>query len=178
MTVTKKVSLQVRHVSFHFSPWQLRVIRAFRSVLEDLGERRSMNSYHSFHSLRGSRCLNVPQTSGEDLSIDEKSQFLQTTSPSDQFLSLKLGHHGTAPRSYSARYHSGSSSYAYSGLPLRSRSYENVLQISKHHVSLDASLNSVSKVSTHMQPKIINQSETQNTETALWLCAYSSIFFF
>jgi hypothetical protein len=34
---------------------QLRVVRAFKSTLEDIEEKRSVHSFHSFHSLRSSR---------------------------------------------------------------------------------------------------------------------------
>lgn len=39
---------------------QLRVIRAFKSTLEDLEERRSVHSLHSLHSLRSSRSHTGP----------------------------------------------------------------------------------------------------------------------
>lgn len=39
---------------------QLRVIRAFKSTLEDLEERRSIHSLHSLHSLRSSRSHTGP----------------------------------------------------------------------------------------------------------------------
>ena len=35
-----------------FSPKQLRVVRAFKSTLEDLEEKRSVHSFHSLHSSR------------------------------------------------------------------------------------------------------------------------------
>ena len=34
---------------------QLRVVRAFKSTLEDIEEKRSLHSFHSLHSLRSSR---------------------------------------------------------------------------------------------------------------------------
>jgi hypothetical protein len=36
----------------NFLYWQLRVVRAFKSTLEDLEEKRSIYSFHSLHSLR------------------------------------------------------------------------------------------------------------------------------
>lgn len=46
---------------FIIASCQLRVIRAFRSTLEDLNERRSM---HSLHSLRSPRTANIPYGPG------------------------------------------------------------------------------------------------------------------
>lgn len=46
---------------FIFASRQLRVIRAFRSTLEDLNERRSI---HSLHSLRSPRTVNIPYGTG------------------------------------------------------------------------------------------------------------------
>ncbi len=40
---------------FCFPPLQLRVVRAFKSTLEEVEEKRSVQSVHSFHSLRSSR---------------------------------------------------------------------------------------------------------------------------
>ena len=41
--------------AFLFSTFQLRVVRAFKSTLEEVEEKRSVQSVHSFHSLRSSR---------------------------------------------------------------------------------------------------------------------------
>lgn len=38
-----------------FFYWQLRVVRVFKSTLEDLEEKRSVNSFYSFYSLRSFR---------------------------------------------------------------------------------------------------------------------------
>ena len=38
-----------------FCSIQLRVVRAFKSTLEDIEEKRSIHSFHSFHSIRSSR---------------------------------------------------------------------------------------------------------------------------
>ena len=38
-----------------FCSIQLRVVRAFKSTLEDLEEKRSIHSFHSLHSIRSSR---------------------------------------------------------------------------------------------------------------------------
>lgn len=50
---------------------QLRVIRAFKSTLEDLEERRSVHSLHSLHSLRSSRSHPGPRPLSDISYIDE-----------------------------------------------------------------------------------------------------------
>ncbi|XP_049805756.1 plasma membrane calcium-transporting ATPase 2 isoform X1 [Schistocerca nitens] len=50
---------------------QLRVIRAFKSTLEDLEERRSVHSLHSLHSLRSSRSHTGPRPLSDITFIDE-----------------------------------------------------------------------------------------------------------
>lgn len=47
-------------------PCQLRVVRAFKSTLEDLEEKRSVHSFQSFHSLRSSRSHHGPRTISEE----------------------------------------------------------------------------------------------------------------
>lgn len=50
---------------------QLRVIRAFKSTLEDLEERRSVHSLHSLHSMRSSRSHTGPRPLSDFTYIDE-----------------------------------------------------------------------------------------------------------
>uniref|UniRef100_A0A1B6DUL5 Calcium-transporting ATPase n=1 Tax=Clastoptera arizonana TaxID=38151 RepID=A0A1B6DUL5_9HEMI len=50
---------------------QLRVIRAFKSTLEDLEERRSVHSLHSLHSMRSSRSHTGPRPLSDITYIDE-----------------------------------------------------------------------------------------------------------
>ncbi|XP_012275643.1 plasma membrane calcium-transporting ATPase 2 isoform X3 [Orussus abietinus] len=50
---------------------QLRVIRAFKSTLEDLEERRSIHSLHSLHSMRSSRSHTGPRPLSDFTYIDE-----------------------------------------------------------------------------------------------------------
>merc|ERR1719209_1529136 len=57
---------------------QLRVIRAFKSTLEDLEERRSCHSLHSLHSMRNSRSQMGNRPMSDISYIDEDS----TKSPS------------------------------------------------------------------------------------------------
>nr|XP_015903633.1 plasma membrane calcium-transporting ATPase 2 isoform X4 [Parasteatoda tepidariorum] len=57
---------------------QLRVVRAFKSTLEDMEERRSVHSLHSLHSLRSSR--SHPKQLSEISYIDED---VKTPSPND-----------------------------------------------------------------------------------------------
>lgn len=58
---------------------QLRVIRAFKSTLEDLEERRSVHSLHSLHSLRSSRSHTGPRPLSDISYIDEDP--VKTPSP-------------------------------------------------------------------------------------------------
>ncbi|XP_015124545.1 plasma membrane calcium-transporting ATPase 2 isoform X1 [Diachasma alloeum] len=55
---------------------QLRVIRAFKSTLEDLEERRSVHSLHSLHSMRSSRSHTGPRPLSDFTYIDEDSSNL------------------------------------------------------------------------------------------------------
>lgn len=57
---------------------QLRVVRAFKSTLEDMEERRSVHSLHSLHSLRSSR--SHPKQLSDISYIDED---VKTPSPND-----------------------------------------------------------------------------------------------
>jgi hypothetical protein len=66
---------------------QLRVIRAFKSTLEDLEERRSVHSLHSLHSLRNSRSMQG-QRPLSDGSFADDEQPLKT--PSSPMLNNKL----------------------------------------------------------------------------------------
>lgn len=50
-------------------PPQLRVVRAFKSTLEDLEEKRSIHSFHSLHSLRTSRSHQGPRPISEEGTI-------------------------------------------------------------------------------------------------------------
>ncbi|XP_011298574.1 plasma membrane calcium-transporting ATPase 2 isoform X2 [Fopius arisanus] len=55
---------------------QLRVIRAFKSTLEDLEERRSVHSLHSLYSMRSSRSHTGPRPLSDFTYIDEDSSNL------------------------------------------------------------------------------------------------------
>jgi hypothetical protein len=59
---------------------QLRVIRAFKSTLEDLEERRSVHSLHSLHSLRSSRSHPGPRPLSDISYIDADDALLKTPS--------------------------------------------------------------------------------------------------
>ncbi|KAI4473690.1 hypothetical protein M0802_015983 [Mischocyttarus mexicanus] len=58
---------------------QLRVIRAFKSTLEDLEERRSVHSLHSLHSMRSSRSHTGPRPLSDFTYIDEDPTNATTT---------------------------------------------------------------------------------------------------
>lgn len=58
---------------------QLRVIRAFKSTLEDLEERRSVHSLHSLHSMRSSRSHTGPRPLSDFTYIDEDPTNTTTT---------------------------------------------------------------------------------------------------
>lgn len=92
---------------------QLRVIRAFKSTLEDLEERRSVHSLHSLHSLRSSRSHTGPWPARplSDITyIDEDSSATKISPQSAQAHNTSLKneeHPGTGNRllsPYSAFY--------------------------------------------------------------------------
>ncbi|XP_044008548.1 plasma membrane calcium-transporting ATPase 2 isoform X2 [Aphidius gifuensis] len=73
---------------------QLRVIRAFKSTLEDLEERRSVHSLHSLHSMRSSRSHTGPRPLSDFTFIDEDSS-------NPMINALKYGrHHQTTEQDY------------------------------------------------------------------------------
>jgi hypothetical protein len=122
---------------------QLRVVRAFRSTLEDLEEKRSVHSFNSFHSLRSSRSQHGPRTITEEASTTttttgvsstggqrfNKDRFLRTAPPRltssrtpslpspDTAASADITINVTAPPSFR----------------IKSQSFESVLLVSKHH---------------------------------------------
>ncbi|XP_034939375.1 plasma membrane calcium-transporting ATPase 2 isoform X2 [Chelonus insularis] len=65
---------------------QLRVIRAFKSTLEDLEERRSVHSLHSLHSMRSSRSHTGPRPLSDFTYIDDDTSnfFLNTKAKHQQ----------------------------------------------------------------------------------------------
>lgn len=71
-------------VEFYFVPClclQLRVIRAFKSTLEDLEERRSVHSLHSLHSLRNSRSMQGQRPLSDGSFADDEQQIKTPSSP-------------------------------------------------------------------------------------------------
>ena len=79
---------------------QLRVIRAFKSTLEDLEERRSVHSLHSLHSMRSSRSHTgpwPPRPLSDITYIDEDSITVAKT-PSQQAKNERDDHAGAGNR--------------------------------------------------------------------------------
>lgn len=75
--------------------FQLRVIRAFKSTLEDLEERRSV---HSYHSMRGSRSHTGPRPLSDITYIDEDP--VKTPSPYNNSSSnIRYNHSSLSPAS-------------------------------------------------------------------------------
>ncbi|XP_029665731.1 plasma membrane calcium-transporting ATPase 2 isoform X2 [Formica exsecta] len=70
-TLVQNVSVTGRSPSQDY--YMLRVIRAFKSTLEDLEERRSVHSLHSLHSMRSSRSHTGPRPLSDFTYIDEDS---------------------------------------------------------------------------------------------------------
>ncbi|KAH0949096.1 hypothetical protein HN011_006226 [Eciton burchellii] len=68
-TLVQNVSVTGRSPSQDY--YMLRVIRAFKSTLEDLEERRSVHSLHSLHSMRSSRSHTGPRPLSDFTYIDE-----------------------------------------------------------------------------------------------------------
>lgn len=95
---------------------QLRVIRAFKSTLEDLEERRSVHSLHSLHSLRSSRSHTgpwPPRPLSDITYIDEDASKSPQSASHNSSLPLTLktgnedtreGHTGRLLSPYSAYY--------------------------------------------------------------------------
>lgn len=86
-------------LSVPMSYFQLRVIRAFKSTLEDMEEKRSVHSLHSLHSLRSSRSHPGLRPMSDISYIDEDP----TKSPSPLTEGQKAGgnqfpRHGTMGR--------------------------------------------------------------------------------
>lgn len=77
---------------------QLRVVRAFKSTLEDMEERRSVHSLHSLHSLRSSRSHPGPRPLSDISYIDED---LKTPSPNDYPYEISVQQKNTNPSSVS-----------------------------------------------------------------------------
>ena len=85
--------------------FQLRVIRAFKSTLEDLEERRSV---HSLHSLRSSRSHTGPRPLSDITYIDEDP--VKTPSPyNNSFNNPRLNNSTLAPTSEPYRFSSSNS---------------------------------------------------------------------
>lgn len=132
-------------------------------MLEDLDDKRSVNSYHSFHSLRLSRSHHGPRNFGDDPGSRYESHFLRTTGQH----SLNPGLRGTG-RSNSARYYSTSPSNTYPNLQLKSYSYENVPLVSHQRITVDAPCNPICNISPAKKSKTLSHSDiSQHSETAI-----------
>lgn len=133
-------------ISFH---WQLRVVRAFKSTLEDLEEKRSVNSFHSFHSLRSSRSHQGPRPMSESVTI--------------------ANHHERICRRLTTAFERPFPKMPVSppdpGFRLKSQSYENVPLVSKQPSPLMAPVNPGHRDSS---PKTLSQADINNiTETSI-----------
>ncbi|KAI8782115.1 uncharacterized protein LOC106052744 [Biomphalaria glabrata] len=136
-------------------------------MLEDLEDKRSVNSYHSFHSLRLSRSHHGPRNFGDELSSRYESHFLRTTSASGHTHSLVPGFRGTG-RSNSARYYSTSPSITYPNLQLKSHSYENVPLVSHQGYTMDIPANLIGPITPPRKSKTLSHSDiSQQSETAI-----------
>ena len=74
---------------------QLRVVRAFKSTLEDIEEKRSVHSYHSLHSLRSSRSHHgYPRPLSEDYSgtpaAADGHRSMRKTEPNGSYTNMAL----------------------------------------------------------------------------------------
>lgn len=137
-------------ISFH---WQLRVVRAFKSTLEDLEEKRSVNSFHSFHSLRSSRSHQGPRPMSESVTI--------------------ANHHERICRRLTTAFERPFPKMPVSppdpGFRLKSQSYENVPLVSKQPSPLMAPVNPGHRDSS---PKTLSQADINSiTETSIWRLA-------
>ncbi|XP_076469656.1 uncharacterized protein LOC143299985 [Babylonia areolata] len=128
---------------------QLRVVRAFKSTLEDLEEKRSVHSFHSFHSLRSSRSHHGPRTITEEAAAAPNAhhnhdRFLRTTPPR-----LTSPSYPTAP-----------------SFRVKSQSFENVPLVSKQPSPILASTNPAHKASP---PKTLSHSDiaSHRSETSM-----------
>ena len=63
-----------------FFCWQLRVVKAFKSTLEDLEEKRSVHSFHSLHSIRSSRSHQGPRPISEEAVYNNHDKTLRSIS--------------------------------------------------------------------------------------------------
>lgn len=129
---------------------QLRVVRAFKSTLEDLEEKRSIHSFHSFHSLRSSRSHHGPRTITEEAAMNT---FARDIYNQDLFL------RNSPPRTTS-------SSYSTAPFRVKSQSFENVPLVSKQPSPVLASINPAHKASP---PKTLSHSDitSHRSETSI-----------
>ncbi|XP_070193159.1 uncharacterized protein [Littorina saxatilis] len=132
--------------------YQLRVVRAFKSTLEDLEDKRSVHSFHSFHSLRSSRSHHGPRTITEEANANANSN---QTHNHDRFLRT------TPPRLTSPNYTSVPPSFR-----VKSQSFENVPLVSKQPSPIMASSNPGHKASP---PKTLSHSDiaSHRSETSM-----------
>lgn len=128
---------------------QLRVVRAFKSTLEDLEEKRSVHSFHSFHSLRSSRSHHGPRTISEEAGANATQQYNH-----DHFLRT------TPPRIISPNYP------APPAFRIKSQSFENVPLVSKQPSPILASANPAHKASP---PRTLSHSDiaSHRSETSM-----------
>lgn len=131
--------------------WQLRVVRAFKSTLEDLEEKRSVHSFHSLHSIRSSRSHQGPRTISEEANSHHE-KFLRTPPPDLN-----------SPQSPDY-----ASPHCDQPFKLKSLSYENVPLVSKQPSPIMASTNPAHKASP---PKTLSHSDIVGArhETTIWL---------
>ncbi|XP_071084181.1 plasma membrane calcium-transporting ATPase 2-like isoform X3 [Haliotis cracherodii] len=118
---------------------QLRVVRAFKSTLEDLEEKRSVHSFHSLHSIRSSRSHQGPRTISEEANSHHE-KFLRTPPPDLN-----------SPQSPDY-----ASPHCDQPFKLKSLSYENVPLVSKQPSPIMASTNPAHKASP---PKTLSHSD-------------------
>lgn len=83
---------------------QLRVIRAFKSTLEDLEERRSVHSLHSLHSMRSSRSHTGPRPLSDFTYIDEDPTNTTTTAQNAAYKSSNRSAEPMMSQDYETNY--------------------------------------------------------------------------
>ncbi|XP_012527900.1 plasma membrane calcium-transporting ATPase 2 isoform X1 [Monomorium pharaonis] len=96
-TLVQNVSVTGRSPSQDY--YMLRVIRAFKSTLEDLEERRSVHSLHSLHSMRSSRSHTGPRPLSDFTYIDEDPTNTTTTTTAQSAAYNKSSNRSAEPMS-------------------------------------------------------------------------------
>lgn len=129
-----------------FFCWQLRVVRAFKSTLEDLEEKRSIHSFHSLHSIRSSRSHPGPRPISEE--AYHHDHHLRSSPPENIYLNT--------PEIVSTPI----SPLDHQPFKAKSQSFENVPLVAKQPSPILAPVNQARKKSP---TKTFSQSDIANT---------------